>query len=227
MKTWVITDIHGCSKTLEALLGRIGYNREDTLYLLGDYIDRGPDSKGVLDLVMQLKQTKHEIHCLLGNHEIMMLHALQQPTSQEAIHWKRFNGGEDTLRSFGAVTVKDIDSQYIDFMLGMAHYLEVDRYILVHAGLNLSIADPFSDKNAMLWIRGDNTLNKKWLGDRVIVHGHTPQGKSQIEKNVKKMNQHPIVGIDSGCVYPRGEYHHLCALELHSHELVFQKNIDP
>ncbi|MGB3587457.1 MAG: metallophosphoesterase, partial [Tunicatimonas sp.] len=58
MKQWVITDIHGCAKTFEALLQRINFRRSDSLYLLGDYVDRGPDSKGVLDLVMQLSQSK-------------------------------------------------------------------------------------------------------------------------------------------------------------------------
>nr|WKN36601.1 metallophosphoesterase family protein [Tunicatimonas sp. TK19036] len=226
MKHWVITDIHGCVKTFERLLEKVEFNRQDTLYLLGDYIDRGPDSKGVLDLILQLKKTRHNVHCLLGNHEIMMLHALNNPTSQEAYFWIHYNGGDTTLKSFNAEHPKEIDSEYIDFILKMAHYQEVDRYILVHAGLNLSIEDPFSDKDAMLWIRGDQKLNKKWLGERIILHGHTPQIKRRLETGVKQIEKHPIVGLDCGCVYPREGMNYLCALELQSHRLVFQKNIE-
>ncbi len=226
MKQWVITDIHGCANTFEALLQRIGFNRSDALYLLGDYVDRGPDSKGVLDLIMQLSQSRHKVHCLLGNHEIMMLHAVRNPGTKEARHWKKHIGGGETLRSFRAVKPHEIDEHYIEFIADMNHYFEVDNYILVHAGLNFSVADPLQDQEAMLWIRGQTHINHAWLNGRVVVHGHTPQPKQLVAQNVERIDRNPIVDIDCGCVYPRDNMHHLCALELTSRELVFQKNID-
>ena len=71
----VISDIHGCSKTLNALLKKINLNEKDTLYFLGDYIDRGPDSSGVLDTLIKLKKKYANIFPLAGNHEYQMLQA--------------------------------------------------------------------------------------------------------------------------------------------------------
>lgn len=226
MKQWVITDIHGCAKTFEALLHKINYNREDTLYLLGDYVDRGPDSKGVLDLIIQLTQSKHKIHCLLGNHEVMMLQAVHNPDTKEARHWKRFIGGAETLRSFGATKPHEVDESYIHFIEGMSYYFEVGPYILTHAGLNFSVPDPLMDIDAMLWIRGEQNINFAWLNGRIVVHGHTPLPLERVQNSVRRMDEHPIVDIDSGCVYDRGGMHHLCALELQSRQLVVQENID-
>jgi len=76
MKKYVISDIHGCAKTFKALVDRISFSREDELYLLGDYIDRGPDSKGVIDHIWDLLETGYTVHCLTGNHEQMFLHAI-------------------------------------------------------------------------------------------------------------------------------------------------------
>ena len=226
MKQWVITDIHGCAKTFEELLHRIGFNRSDTLYLLGDYVDRGPDSKGVLDLVMQLSQSRHKVYCLLGNHEIMMMHAVHNSGSKDARHWRRYLGGAETLRSFGVVKPHEIANDYLEFIDSMDYYFEVDNYILVHAGLNFATPDPLEDKEAMLWIRGQTHVNYAWLNGRIVIHGHTPQPTARVGLNVEQMDKQPVVDIDCGCVYPRSDMNHLCALELASRELVFQKNID-
>ncbi|MGD1894448.1 MAG: metallophosphoesterase family protein [Cyclobacteriaceae bacterium] len=226
MRSWVITDIHGCAKTFEALLHRIGFTRSDALYLLGDYVDRGPDSKGVLDLIMQLAQSKHEIHCLLGNHEIMMLQAVYNPGSKEARHWKKYVGGAETLHSFSVVKPHAIDPAYIHFIENMRYYFEVGPYILTHAGLNFAVPDPLLDLDAMLWIRGAQNINHAWLNGRKVVHGHTPRPVKLVQQNVDQMDQNPIVDIDCGCVYSRDDMNHLCALELKSRQVIFQKNVD-
>ena len=78
MKRWVIPDIHGCSKTLQALFEQqIRPSKEDEIYFLGDYIDRGPDSKGVIDYVRQLEEDGYKVFPLRGNHEDYCLHAVQ------------------------------------------------------------------------------------------------------------------------------------------------------
>ena len=69
MHRFAISDIHGCAKTFEALLDRIALSTQGELYLLGDYLDRGPDSKGVLDLIFRLQREGYAVHCLRGNHE--------------------------------------------------------------------------------------------------------------------------------------------------------------
>ena len=97
-----ISDIHGCCKTFKALLNKIKFNSNDELYLLGDYIDRGPDSKGVIDYIWQLQKEGYQVNCLRGNHEQMMLRAAFVENKLD--HWMR-NGGETTLFSFGNTSV--------------------------------------------------------------------------------------------------------------------------
>ena len=228
MSIWAISDIHGCYRTFEALLQKIGLRKEDELYLLGDYIDRGPGSKEVLDLILKLKKEDFNVHCLLGNHEIMLFHALEHPASLDAKHWKDLHGGKETLHSFGAIVPREIDPKYIDFLASMQYYIEKEAFILVHAGLNMHLADPFSDRRTMLWSFDDHpTVHRQWLGRRIIVHGHRIHSRQRIQINMQELHKFPILGIDNGCVYPYEDYHHLCAVELTTMELFFQENIDP
>ena len=76
-RSFAITDIHGCANTLDALLDQIGLSQSDHLYLLGDYIDRGPRSKEVLDILLALQRKQYPMTVLRGNHEQLFLDALQ------------------------------------------------------------------------------------------------------------------------------------------------------
>ncbi len=227
MSTWAITDIHGCANTFAALLRRISFARQDTLFLLGDYIDRGPHSKQVLDMILELRAAGHHVECLLGNHDWVLLHALDEPDTEEAYNWKSRFGGKATLRSFGVASEQEIPAQYIDLLESMDYYREYKDVLLVHAGLNLRAANPLADREAMLWIRyGDRRVNRDWLGDRIIVHGHTPRPRRKIQKQVEEFSKRPVISIDNGCVYQRHGMNHLCALELDTMELVFEQNVD-
>jgi serine/threonine protein phosphatase 1 len=108
----------------------------------------------------------------------------------------------------------------------MPYYIEKDTFILVHAGLNLMLDDPLSDKETMLWANDNSIMNQAWLGNRIIVHGHRIRTRQRIQKNIQGLHTFPVIGIDNGCVYPYEDYHHLCAVELTSMELYFQENID-
>ena len=227
MSTWAITDIHGCADTFNALLRRINFTLEDTLFLLGDYIDRGPRSKQVLDTILRLREEGHTVECLLGNHDWVMLHALDEPDTDEAYNWKNYFGGKETLRSFGITSEQRMDARYVELLQSMDYYREYNNLLLVHAGFNLDREDPFADQEAMLWIRyGDRKVPQTWLEDRIIVHGHTPHSQRHIRRQVNRRTKHPIIGIDNGCVYRRVGMNHLCALELDTMELVFERNID-
>ena len=227
MSTWAITDIHGCAYTFESLLRTVDFTHDDTLFLLGDYMDRGPRSKDVLDTILRLRGDGYTVHCLLGNHDWVMLHALEEPNTQEARNWKSRFGGRETLRSFGTTSEQGIDARYIDFLRSMDYYWEYKNLILVHAGLNLERENPLTDQEAMLWIRyGDRKVSRGWLADRIIVHGHTPHARRHIQRQVRERGKHPIIGIDNGCVYHRVGMNHLCALELDTMELVFEPNVD-
>lgn len=227
MSTWAITDIHGCAYTFESLLRSINFTREDTLFLLGDYIDRGPRSKGVLDTILRLQEEGYTLECLLGNHDWVMLHAIDEPGTEEASNWKNYFGGRETLRSFGVSSEQEIPSLYIDLLKSMDYYREYQNLILVHAGLNLNIVNPLTDPEAMLWIRyGNKKVSKEWLKDRIIVHGHTPYPRQHVQKQIDERAENPMIGIDNGCVYQRTGMHHLCALELNTLEMVFERNVD-
>lgn len=107
-----IGDTHGCYVQLYTLVTElISLSRNDRLVLLGDYIDRGPDSKQVMEFIMDLKDEGYDVIALKGNHEDMMLHAAD--SSLDSYNWM-LNGGYETLRSFDVVSVQNIDKQYMD-----------------------------------------------------------------------------------------------------------------
>ncbi len=225
MKKYVISDIHGCAKTFKALLDKISLSPKDELYLLGDYIDRGPDSKGVIDYIWHLEETGHTVHCLRGNHEQMFLHAIEARVELLGIQEAR--GYAETLASFGTSNIDTIPTSYIKWMKGLAFYLEVDQYILVHAGLNFKSDNPFDNKTEMIWIRHwYEGIDRAWLGDRIIVHGHTPTRQLEIKNSIRALAEIPAIDIDNGCPFESLGFGHLCAFELGTQTFTFQANID-
>ncbi|MEI2696537.1 MAG: metallophosphoesterase [Saprospiraceae bacterium] len=150
-RKFAIGDIHGCNKTFKKLLLEVlKLKKQDQLVLLGDYIDRGPDSLGVIQTILKLQNAGYTVHCLRGNHEQLMMDSTTNVTAY--FQWL-FNGGEQTMTSFNKTRFQDFPEVYIDFFNSTKHYLEMDQYILVHAGLNFKNEDLFKDQEAMLWIR--------------------------------------------------------------------------
>lgn len=224
MTRWAISDIHGCAKTFKALLDKIQLVKEDELYLLGDYIDRGPDSKGVIDHIWHLQKEGYHVHCLRGNHEQL---ALNSKTDRDDQFIWLINGGDETLISFDTDVETGLPAPYLEFIENLPYFFEVDSYILVHAGLNFDIPNPFEATHSMLWVRGwYKNINHQWLAGRIIVHGHTPQKKYAIEHQLKKLSNQSIIDIDCGCVFNMKDMGHLCAFNLDTRQLVFQANVD-
>lgn len=224
MKRYAISDIHGCVKTFRALLDQIAFSKSDILYLLGDYIDRGPDSKGVINHIWQLQTEDYQIFCLKGNHEQMLLDSAANPRHER--HWL-MHGGWATLDSFGLNNLSDLPAPYLQWMEKLPHYMEIEGYILVHAGLNLSIENPLADETAMLWARRWYTASrKKWLGNRIVVHGHTPIERSAIERGLQNLDFVPVLDIDGGCVFVEARYRKLCAFDLDEQKLYFHERIE-
>jgi serine/threonine protein phosphatase 1 len=219
----VVGDIHGCSKTFRSLVGEvIKLTRKDTLILLGDYIDKGPDSKGVLDFIQELKDEGFEVIAIRGNHEELLIRAYTGDVNAQE-KWLD-NGGDTTLESFNATSAIDIPEDYINFLKRMGYYLEMDEAYIVHAGFNFNIDDPFEDKEAMLEIRGympDNSV----LRGKKIIHGHTPIKIGEVRKQVTENNT--LINIDAGCVFSGKEGKgYLAAVELGSWKLYEIKNTD-
>lgn len=223
MARWVITDIHGCNKTFVGLIDHLELEEQDTLYLLGDYIDRGPDSKGVLDIITTLQHNGVDIRCLRGNHEQMMLSACKGELPEA--NWL-MNGGHATLDSFGVERLDEVPESYMDMMEQMGYYFELDDYLLVHAGFNTDAPDPFADTHSMLWIRGHDFEPEK-VGNKPVVHGHTPIPFTAVKAMVQRPDS-PLINLDNGCVYKgqRDGMGRLCAFELNERRLVTLENLD-
>lgn len=207
-RIFAVGDIHGCSNTFKRLLlDKIKIQKTDIIYCLGDYIDRGIDSKGVIDFILELRAEGHTIYTLRGNHEQMMLDA---PLSKEKWnHWIK-NGGTEALKSFNISSLEQLPSKYIDFLKSTDLYLETDDFIFVHAGLNFNLENPFSDKVSMLWSR-DEYIDISKINNKTIIHGHTPVSLVKILNQPNKYN----INIDGGCVFKNNkDFGYLVALSI-------------
>jgi len=197
--TYIIGDIHGCNRTFQALLARLDLKPADRLVLLGDYIDRGPDSKGVIDTIFRLRENGHEVTCLRGNHEQMLLDALESAYSLD--QWLT-NGGRQAMASFGVDRVREIPERYIDFLKSTLFYVETGGCLCVHGGLDFSNADPLDQPHTLLWMRRwYPDINYEWLGNRIILHGHTPLEIDQIREQLENLDRQRYLNLDNGCVY--------------------------
>jgi serine/threonine protein phosphatase 1 len=221
-RRFAIGDVHGCAKTLQYMFEEeLKATKEDLVILLGDYIDRGPDSKGVLDYIIKLKEDGYNIETLRGNHEEMLLEAIANP--EERLEVWLINGGEESLKSFGIKSVNDLSAKYINFFNNLKYYIELDDFFLVHAGFNFTGDKPFEDTYSMVWIR-NMKIDKKALGGKRIIHGHTPTACNIIQQTLADETSMEI-NLDSGCVYNNNfGLGHLAALNLDSLELHLVKN---
>jgi serine/threonine protein phosphatase 1 len=219
----VIGDIHGCKKTLEALILELKLTTDDLLIFLGDYVDRGPDSAGVIRFLMQLSQTYNCVF-LRGNHEQMMLDSLQDAQMMQS--WLKY-GGAETLMSFHVESVYEVPADIIEWLEHLPYYFVTHQAIYVHAGVNPTNINPLEDKEAMLWIRKFDADPEKTDG-KWIVHGHTPIGMEQIIEGVNEIDTTFNLCLDNGCVYykKREGMGHLCAFISNTKSLICQINLD-
>lgn len=228
---WVIPDVHGHLQTLRCLIEeRIALTKSDALFFLGDYIDRGPDSKGVIDYIISLQNSGYEVRCIRGNHEDYCIKAYEEDKKRVLFRspiekdWRK-NGALNTLESFKVKRPRDIDQSYIDWMKKTEYYIELDDYILVHAGLNFMAYNPFDDIRSMMWIR-DFKVNKNKIGDKVVIHGHVPVELSLID--MFNNNNYDFLSLDNGVYYKNTDgFGNLLAYNMDTKEIIIQPNIDP
>lgn len=231
LRRFVIGDIHGCLKTLRKLVEeRITLNKKDIIYFVGDFIDRGPDSKGVLDYIFRLMSDGYRIYSVRGNHEEMLLESLSDP--KFLVNWM-YNGAEMTLLSFGldpgifltSETVHQIPDKYIQQIEKLPYFIELEDYLIVHAGFNFHMPDPFLDHHAMIWSR-DMMYDPEKADHRTVIHGHTPVSLDEIRQTVEDPGA-GLINIDAGCVYTEyPDLGNLAAFDLDNRELVAQKNVE-
>lgn len=209
-----IGDVHGCALTLDALMERLHVKADDHLVFIGDYIDRGPDSKGVIDRLIEIS-TLHRCTFLRGNHEALFLSYLDEG---EFDIWS-YNGGTATLDSYaepGRGFV--IPEEHIRFIRDTVLYLETDEFVFVHAGLkpDRSVAENLArgDEMVFLWERDHLRIPDDALPwEKTVVCGHTPVAQP--------INGPRLINIDTGCVYfMRPTLGYLTAVRLPEREFV-------
>ena len=218
LKAIAIGDIHGCSKTLEALLKRLdeafGDSRE--YIFLGDYVDRGPDTKGVIDILIDFAKT-HKCVFLRGNHDAMLLMAYPR---RDMLDWYD-NGGDATMESYqnGDSSI-NIPQKHLRFFINTKLYYDTPNWFFVHGGLppDKTIKESIDNRslwNSFLW-RRDHLESEDNVWEKTVIFGHTPARSPITGKN--------LLGIDTGCVYEH--YGKLTAVLLPEMDFVQQKRID-
>jgi serine/threonine protein phosphatase 1 len=192
-RTFAVGDIHGCLDKLISLMGIIDIDpKRDTLLFIGDYIDRGTQSKEVVDYLIDLARRHSRVIFLKGNHERMLENYLNGTAKFDFL----VNGGQATLDSY----LKDhsdteqslIPAAHLDFFDNLRLYHETEEYIFVHAGLKPNVPLEEQSEWDMLWIRDEFIYSDFDFGKRVIF-GHTPFREPLILGNK--------IGIDTGAVY--------------------------
>ncbi len=196
-KIFAIGDIHGCLSKLEVLIPQIGIDsEEDALVFIGDYIDRGPDSRGVVDFVLDLRKKMHRVICLMGNHEQMFLDYVCLNKDEDIY---LFNGGNATIASYGYRSVHggkeiNVPDDHMEFFKSLLPFHETDDYIFVHAGLRENVPLKDQDIQDMLWLRHEFILSSHDFG-KTVVFGHTPMS------HARPLFLPGRIGIDTGAVY--------------------------
>jgi serine/threonine protein phosphatase 1 len=193
--TYAIGDIHGRLDLLMDLLSQIithANGRSCKLVFLGDYIDRGPDSAGVLALVRRFQQQWPEsVICLKGNHEAMLLEVVTEPA---VTSWWLGNGGDNTLVSFGVSHPGDLPADVLSWIAGLPTLYEDEHRYFVHAGLHPDLRLSEQDDQTKLWIRDEFLLVDYDFGKHVV-HGHTPSQTGGPELRPYRTN------LDTGAVF--------------------------
>ena len=220
MSLYAIGDIHGCARTLDALLDRLAPTPDDHLVFVGDYTDRGPDSKGVIERLLALEAAGSGPRCtfLRGNHDQMMLDFIERG----AFDLWRANGGMETLASYAGSGELDIPETHHAFLARTRLYLDTPDFCFVHAGLKpyFSVAYNLRHETAdtFLWTREHlNVPERAW--EKPVVCGHTPQPAP--------LNEPDLIGIDTGCVFAmHPDYGTLTAVRLPERDFISVPNVE-
>jgi serine/threonine protein phosphatase 1 len=173
MRTLAIGDIHGCLSSLEALLEAAHVTTDDFLIFLGDYIDRGPESKAVVSRVIRCGEQQRTI-TLRGNHEVMILQAREDPL--QAKLWSSY-GGDEALHSYGAGYSEAwqafIPDEHWKFYEQTRPWFEIETHIFVHATVSPDLSMQEQPDFLLYWERFNEDL--RHISSKIVVCGHTPQ----------------------------------------------------
>jgi serine/threonine protein phosphatase 1 len=216
MRTYVIGDIHGCVDELVCLVEALPLEPLDRLIFLGDYVDRGPNSKEVVSYLIHRQATRsEEMIFLKGNHEDMFLSFLGLPGYYGDMFL--YNGGASTLASYGVSPqsqcrediLASIPRSHLKFFEELKNYYITDSFLCVHAGIHPDKPLDAQQEEELFWIRDEFILSKHDF-PYTVLFGHTPQERVLFHLPYK-------IGLDTGLVYGN----ELSCLEL-SEKMLFQ-----
>jgi serine/threonine protein phosphatase 1 len=207
VRVYAVGDIHGRRDLLDRLLAMIGEDdsrrapAKTQLIFLGDLVDRGPDSRGVVERLLALREER-PIRLLMGNHEEVFLRALAG--DMKALRFLIRIGGRETLLSYGiseeeyrgldyeqlmTLMRRNVPAEHVAFMAAFEKWIELGDYLFVHAGLRPGVALKDQAASDLCWIR-DDFLNHRESFGRIVVHGHS------ITDDIDE--RHNRIGIDTG-----------------------------
>jgi serine/threonine protein phosphatase 1 len=176
-RTIAIGDIHGCLAALHALLQVVDPQPEDTVVTLGDYVDRGPDSRGVIDRLLMLA-----CHCqlvpLLGNHDEMMRQICEGDTSS-FVAWLMF-GGDATALSYGGEVPAGVPKEHVEFLRGCLEWFELEHHFFVHASYRADLPLQEQPRDVLLWESLRDRVPGPHISGKTAIVGHTAQRQGEI-----------------------------------------------
>ncbi|MCA9126600.1 MAG: serine/threonine protein phosphatase [Planctomycetales bacterium] len=174
MRTIAIGDIHGCCQALQGLLHAIAPTSDDLLVFLGDYVDRGPDSKGVIETLLELQERCQAVF-LLGNHEIMLRGALRGLP----IEFWLASGGSQTVTSYGG-KLENINAKHRAFLDACQPFYETEEHIFVHANYIAELPMHQQPEMSLFWEHLSDRLPTPHFSGKHVFCGHTPQFNGSI-----------------------------------------------
>lgn len=195
-RTLVIGDIHGCRQELLHLLERVDADPfRDRLIFLGDYVDRGPDSRGVIEEILSLRRQFSQTITLKGNHEEVLLSFLAGVDREFYLDI----GGRETLSSYGCAEPFDYDcsinipDSHQSFLYNLLPYWEDENYIYVHAGLRPGVHLTQQSSDWLYWAAGGRFAGQKYDFGKKVIFGHSVVASPLVEEDK--------IGLDTGAVY--------------------------
>jgi serine/threonine protein phosphatase 1 len=210
MRVYAVGDIHGCAGLLDMMHTKIAEDAassssEKHIVYLGDFTDRGSDSRGVVDRVLHEVPAGFTPHYIKGNHDQAVLEFLDGPETYRA--WRNY-GGAETLLSYGVLPPlfdsseqmaqarvalrAHMPDEHLQFFKSLELKLSIGDYLFVHAGIRPGVPIEEQDEQDLMWIREEFLSSDVWSG-KVIVHGHTP-----LRAPVRTANR---ISVDTGAYF--------------------------
>ncbi|MCL4206548.1 MAG: serine/threonine protein phosphatase [Pirellulaceae bacterium] len=203
-RTIAIGDIHGCFRAFSSLLDAVAPEADDQVIVLGDYVDRGPESREVVDRLLDL-QRQCRLVVLTGNHELMLLRGLED--KHERRFWLNFGGGP-TLDSYGG-RLENIPAKHLAFLRSGRDFYETDTHLFVHANYQPDTPLDQQSETVLMWTHLHLRVPPPHASGKTVIVGHTPQVDGEV------LDLGHLICIDTFCC--GGGW--LTALEVHTREI--------